>query len=218
MPIISTILGVAALAAGAAGTAASFKEQGTQQNALKDQNQIAQQEMQDKQQVFNQDEAFYTPYTQNGSPYLQNIQSAAAGQNAQQTNNAAGLFRQTMGQSGMGYGPSGATAAGLAGLGANAATTGANNYLANLLNNEQVKFQAQSGLNAAGTMAGATQNQPSVSTQLPAANGFSSLGALGQAAGTLAQGTSSVPTSTTTVPTTSTNPQQGPPPTAGWTI
>jgi len=35
MPIISTILGIAAVAAAGAGTAAQFKEQGTQQQGLK---------------------------------------------------------------------------------------------------------------------------------------------------------------------------------------
>lgn len=190
MPIISTILGIAAVAASAAGTVSQFKQQGTQQQALKDQNAIAQQEMADKQQVFNQDEAFYTPYTKSGSPFLQNIQSAAAGQAAQQGNNAAGTFRQQADQSGLGYGPSGSRASGLAAIGASQAQSGATNYLQNLLNNEAIKFQAQQGLNAAGTMAGSTQNQPNVGTTLPPANGFSSLGALGQ---TINSATSSTP-------------------------
>lgn len=177
MPFIIPIIAVGAAIAGAVTQA---KQEKLQQSGLKDQEGIAGQEAADKQQVFNQEEAFYTPYTKDGSPYLQNIQSAAAGQNAQQTNNAAGMFRQVMGGSGLGYGPSGSTAAGLANIGAGAAANGANNYLANLLNNEQVKFQAASGLNSAGTMAGATQNQPNVSTQLTPASGASAIGALGQ--------------------------------------
>lgn len=177
MPIIATILGIASAVA---GTVSQFKQQGIEQNALNEQNTIAKQELADKQQVFNQDEAFYTPYTKSGSPFLQNIQSAAAGQAAQQGNNAAGTFRQQADQSGLGYGPSGARAAGLAGIGASQAASGASNYLQNLLANEQIKFQAQQGLNAAGTLAGSPQNQPNVGTTLPPANGFSSLGALGQ--------------------------------------
>jgi hypothetical protein len=180
MPIISTILGIAAVASSVAGVAEQHSQQGTQQKALQDQNAIAQQEMADKQKVFNEDQAFYTPYTQSGSPFLQNIQSSAAGQNAQQGNNAAGTFRQQMGQTGLGYGPSGSTAAGLAQIGQGQAASGASNYLQNLLNNEQIKFQAQQGLNAAGTMAGSSQNQPNVGTTLQPASTASSVGALGQ--------------------------------------
>jgi len=171
MPIISAILGAVIPAviagSGVAGVVEGAQAGGRQQQALTEQEQIAQQEQQDKQQVFNQAEAFYTPYTQSGSPFLQNIQSAAAGQGAQQGNNAAGLFRQQMGQTGLGFGPSGSTAAGLANIGAGQAQSGAANYLTNLLNNEQIKFQAQQGLVSAGQMAGSTQNQPNVSAQLP---------------------------------------------------
>jgi hypothetical protein len=170
MPILTTILGIAAAASAASGVAGAVEGAqagGRQQKALTIQEQIAQQEAADKQQVFNQAESFYTPYTQSGSPFLQNIQAAAAGQGAQQGNNAAGTFRQQMGQTGLGFGPSGSTAAGLANIGAGQAQSGAANYLMNLLNNEQIKFQAQQGLVNAGSMAGSSQNQPNVSAQLP---------------------------------------------------
>jgi hypothetical protein len=186
MPI-GAIIAAASVASGIAGVASQSKEQGLQQTGLNDQNQIASQEATDKQQIFNQLSSFYSPYLQSGSPYLQNIQSAASGQNAQQFNNAAGQFREQAQAQGTGYGPSGTTASGLSQLGAGAAQSGASNYLANLLNNEQVKFQAASGLNAAGTMAGSPQNQPSVSTQLPAANTASSIGGLGQIFSALSQ-------------------------------
>lgn len=165
--------------AGLAGLFGANKAQSVQNKAQQDQNLIAEQEMRDKQQAFQQLINFLTPYLKSGSPFLQNIQSAAAGQNAQQTNDAAGTFRSEMGATGTGFGPSGSTAAGLARIGSNAASMGASNYLQNLLNNEQIKFQAAKGIQDAGSMAGSSQNQPSVSTQLPAANTASSVGALG---------------------------------------
>lgn len=170
MPIITTILGIAAAASAASGVAGAVEGAqagGRQQKALTEQEQIAQQEQADKQQTFKQLTDFFTPYLSSGSPFLANIQRAGAETNATGANNAAGTFRSEMGSSGVGYGPSGSTAAGLAGIGSNAASTGSSNYLANLLQNEQVKFQAAQGINAAGTMAGSTQNQPNVSAQLP---------------------------------------------------
>jgi hypothetical protein len=223
MPVILPIIaGVAAIA----GISSQNKQQKTQQQALSEQDQIANQEMQDKQQIFKQLTDFFTPYTQSGSPFLQNIQSAAAGQNAQQGNNAAGTFRQQMGQTGLGYGPSGATASGLANLGAQQAQGGAANYLANLLNNEQIKFQAASGLNTAGQMAGATQNQPNVSVNLPPANTASAIGSLGGILGGLtgggssalpgSQGGGSLPLNT--APFNPLTPGAGTPTTGGWTF
>jgi hypothetical protein len=176
MPLIS---GLIAAGAAIAGAVEASKAGGRQQKALTQQEQIAQQEMADKQKAFDQAEAFYTPYTKSGSPFLQNIQAAAAAQNAQQGNNAAGQFREQIGQTGLGYGPSGTTAAGLANIGSGMAASGAGNYLANLLNNEQIKFQAQQGLTSAGAMAGASQNQPNVSAQLPYQSLGSGLGGLG---------------------------------------
>jgi hypothetical protein len=195
MPILSTIIGLAIPAiAGTIGAVQSGQAGNRQQKALTQQEQIAQQEMADKQKAFDQAESFYTPYTQSGSPFLQNIQSAAAGQGAQQGNNAAGMFRQQMGQTGLGFGPSGATASGLANIGSNQAASGAGNYLANLLNNEQIKFQAQQGLTSAGAMAGATQNQPNVSAQLPNQSLGSGLAGLGQVlAGLNIPGSNQVP-------------------------
>lgn len=183
MPVISTILGIAAVAASGVGIAEQAKSQGLQQKGEKDQNKIAEQEMADKQKSFDEAQAFYSPYTKTGSPFLAQIQSAAAGQNAQETNNAAGTFRSEMNQRGTGFGPSGATASGLAQIGSSAASTGASNYLANLLQNEQVKFQAMKGLTDAGQMAGSTQNQPSVSTNIPAGSTTGAIGATGQALG-----------------------------------
>lgn len=185
MPVLSAILGVASVAASGVGIAEQSKSQGIQQKGEQDQNKIAEQQMADKQKSFDEAQAFYSPYTKTGSPYLTQIQSAAASQNAQQTNNAAGTFRTEMNERGTGSGPSGATAGGLAQIGSSAASTGASNYLANLLQNEQVKFQAQQGLTTAGQMAGATQNQPSVSTQIPAGSTTGAIGATGQALGGL---------------------------------
>jgi hypothetical protein len=223
MPVILPIIaGVAAIA----GISSQNKQQKLQQQGLSEQDQIANQEMQDKQQIFKQLTDFFTPYTQSGSPFLQNIQSQAAGANAQQGNNAAGTFRQQMGQTGLGYGPSGATASGLANLGAQQAQGGAANYLANLLNNEQIKFQAASGLNTAGQMAGASQNQPNVSVGLQPANTASAIGGLGGVLGSLtgggssplpgSQGGGSLPLNT--APFNPLTPGAGTPTTGGWTF
>lgn len=181
MPFIVPFIPLIAAGIGSAvGAKTAHDQQGIQEQGLKDQNAIAQQEMQDKQKIFQQLTDFFSPYLKSGSPYLQNIQSAAAGQESQQANNAAGQFREQVGQAGTGYGGGGSMAAGLANIGGQTATSSASNYLANLLNNEQVKFQAAQGLNSAGTMVGAPQNQPNVSTQLPAQNLGSSIFGAGQ--------------------------------------
>jgi hypothetical protein len=205
MPVILPII---AGASAIAGIVSQSKQQGLQQQGLSEQEQIANQEMANKQQIFNQLSSFFTPYLSSGSPFLANIQSANAGQSAQQGNNAAGQFREQMQPTGFGFGPSGTTAAGLAGIGQGQAQSTASNYLTNLLNNEQVKFQAAQGLNSAGQMGGASQNQPNVSTQLQPANTASSIGALGQIFKTLGTGSptgTSAPSSTPSIPGTNVN-------------
>lgn len=169
--LISTILGIASLAV-AAGTGTAGVIEGKQagdrqQKALTQQEQIAQQEMADKQATFKKLTDFFTPYMQEGSPFLKLIQQASAGTTATGANNAAGAIRNTVGASGLGFGPSGTEGAAIASEGASTNATSSSNYLTNLLNNEAVKFQAAQGINAAGTMAGSPQNQPSVSAQLP---------------------------------------------------
>lgn len=180
MPIISTILGIAAVAASGVGIAEQSKSQGIQQKGETDQNKIAEQQMADKQKTYDAANVFYTPYTKTGSPFLAQQQTASADTNATNTNAAAGTFRSEMGSSGLGFGPSGSTASGLAKIGSDSATTAGSNYLQNLLANEQIKFQAENGLIEAGKMAGAPQNQPSVSTQIPAGSTTGAIGAAGQ--------------------------------------
>lgn len=221
MPVIPIIAAVS----GVLGAVSSMKGQGAQNKALSIQEQIAQQEQTDKQKVFEQLVPFFTKYLGAGSPFLQNIQSQAAGENAQQTNDAAGTFREEMSQRGTGYGPSGATAAGLAGIGAESAKTGSTNYLQNLLNNEQIKFQAAHGLQGAGEMAGASQNQPNVGVNLPAQSGAAGIGALGDILKSLLKGTSRSTSTVGSLPTKSGVPNMppipqlpGPAPTSGWAI
>jgi hypothetical protein len=90
--------------------------------------------------------SFYQPYMGAGSPFLKNIQAAAAGQNASNYNTAAGTTRGQLMQGGMGFGPSGAAGATIGGMGVQQANNASSNYLQNLLNNENLKFQAASGL------------------------------------------------------------------------
>lgn len=230
MPILTTILGIAAAASvgtGVAGVVEGKQAGDRQQKALTIQEQIAQQEAGDKQQIFKQLSDFFTPYLSSGSPFLSNIQRVAGETNATGANNAAGNFRSEMGSTGVGYGPSGATAAGLAGIGSNAATTGSSNYLANLLNNEQIKFQAAQELNSAGTMAGSSQNQPNVSAQLPNNSLGSGLTGLAQILkGLTGSGPSSTGNAPNNLPTTfpslpgvgGLGPPPGAPTTGGWNI
>jgi len=165
-----------------------------QQKALTEQEQIAQQEMADKQQIFKQLVPFFSQYLGAGSPFLSQIQRASAETTATGANNAAGMVRGATERSGLGFGPSGAEAAALGGLGAETAKTSSSNYLTNLLNNEQIKFQAAQGLNAAGQMAGAAQNQPNVSAQLPYQSLGSGLSGLSQfLAGITGSGANQVP-------------------------
>jgi hypothetical protein len=117
--------------------------------------------------------SFYTPYMSSGSPFLKNIQAASAAQNAQNYNTAAGTTRGQLMQSGMGFGPSGVTGATIGGLGAQQANNASSNYLQNLLNNENLKFQAASGLqqtaNAMKPGTPATVGGAPVTSSLPGA-------------------------------------------------
>lgn len=174
MPLISTIIGLAA-AATAAGTGVAGVVEGAQagdrqQKALTQQEQIAQQEMTDKQASFKQLTDFFSPYLKEGSPFLKLIQQASAGTTATGANNAVGAIRNTVGASGVGFGPSGTEGEAIASEGAQTNATSSSNYLSNLLNNEAVKFQAAQGINAAGTMAGSGQNQPGVTADLNSLN------------------------------------------------
>lgn len=155
--------GLIPVIAGVLGIGQSISSGRQQSKALNTQEQIAQQEMADKQQIFKLLQPFFQQYLGAGSPFLSQIQRAGAEQNAQQFNNAAGQVRNTMQTSGLGFGPSGATAAAIGGLGAEAAKGASSTFLDNLLKNEQMKFEAASGLNSLGGMAGSSQNQPNVS-------------------------------------------------------
>jgi hypothetical protein len=167
MPVLSTALAIAGIAASGAGIGEAVNASG-QASAGQQQNiDIAQQELARKQQIFQQLQPFYSQYMQQGSPFLQNIQRAGAEQNAQQFGNAAGQLRGQMQTSGLGYGPSGTTAAALGQLGQGEAQSSANSYLQNLLNNEQIKFQAAQGLGGLGNMFNQqnTVGQPPAPTQ-----------------------------------------------------
>lgn len=194
MPILSSILAATAIAGSVGGVVEGAQAGGRQQKALSIQEQIAQQEQADKQQAFKQLIDFFTPYLKEGSPFLQQIQRAAAETNATGANSAAGQVRNSVERSGLGYGPSGTEAAALAGVGSEAAKTGSQNYLQNLLANENIKFQAASGIQGAGSMAGSPQNQPNVSAQLPYQSTGSGLAGLSQVLkGLLLPGSSSTP-------------------------
>lgn len=147
IPLIPAIVGAAGAGIGAVE---SIKSGNAQQHALNQQTNIAQQEEARKQAIYDQLQPFFSQYLKQGSPFLGQQQTASAQQTAQQYGNAAGQFRNQMQETGLGYGPSGATAAGLGGIATQAAGTGAGNYLQNLLNNEQVKFQAAQGISGLG--------------------------------------------------------------------
>jgi len=180
MPVLSTALAIAGVAAAGAGVGEQIHNSGQASAGAQTNQDIANQELQKKSQVFNQLSPFYQQYEQQGSPYLQNIQRAGAEQNAQQFSNAAGQLRGQMGASGLGYGPSGTTAAALGQLGTQQAQSSANSYLQNLLNNEQVKFQAAQGQAGLGNMMSG-QNTVGATPQ-PVNSGIgSSFNAFGQA-------------------------------------
>ena len=149
MPVLSTILAVAGLASSGIGVGESIAAGSSQRGAIKSQLDIARAEEARKKAIFDKLSPFYSEYMKSGSPYLAQTQRAGAEQTATGANNAAGQIRQVMGSSGLGFGPSGATAAALGGLGAETGRTASSNYLTNLLNNEMVKFQAAQGLSAA---------------------------------------------------------------------
>lgn len=220
MPVISALIAAAGVAAAGAGIGESVANSGAAQQGAAENNQIAQQELQNKNQIFQQLDPLYSQYLQ-GSPYLQNIQRAGAETNAQQENNAAGQLRQTMQTSGLGYGPSGATAAAMGQLGQAGAQQSSNTYLSNLLNNEQVKFQAAQGLTGLGNMM-SNQNTVGQSPQPVQTTTGSSVNAFGQAIGNLMNQTGTGNTSNGTLPLTPPNPSNtiniSPQPTQGWTV
>lgn len=210
MPVLSTALAIAGIAASGAGIGEAVNASGQASAGAQTNNQIAQQELANKQQVFQQLDPFYSQYLKSGSPYLQNIQRAGAEQNAQQFSNAAGQLRGQMGTSGLGYGPSGTTAAALGQLGQGAASSSANSYLQNLLNNEQVKFQAAQGITGLGNMFNGqnTVGQPPAPTQNTIG---SAVNAFGQAVNNFPTGTSSTGGANVSgYPTTGPNPSQVP--------
>jgi hypothetical protein len=181
MPFLIPLIPALIAGAGAVGGIVEGAQAGgRQQKALTEQEQIAQQEQANKQQAFKQLTDFFTPYLKEGSPFLKLIQQASAATTATGANNAAGAIRNTVGASGLGFGPSGTTGEAIASEGASTNATSSSNYLSNLLNNEAVKFQAAQGINAAGTMAGSPQNQPNVSVQLPFQSTGSGLTGLAQ--------------------------------------
>lgn len=150
MPVLAVLPAIIGAAGAGIGAVESIKSGNAQQHALNQQTDIAQQEEARKQAIYQQLEPFFSQYLKQGSPFLQQQQAASAQQTAQQYGNEAGQFRNQMQTAGLGFGPSGATAAGLGGIATNAASTGASNYLQNLLNNEQVKFQAAQGISGLG--------------------------------------------------------------------
>lgn len=184
MPIITAIAAIAGAGTGAieGGIQTADVNSATNANLAAQQQQLGQnaQTFQQRQALYNQLYPFFSQYLQQGSPFLAQQQTASAQQNAQQYGNAAGQIRQTMGQSGFGYGPSGATAAALGGVANQSAATGASNYLQNLLTNEQLKFQAAQGLNQAGNLVqpiGYQQVNPTtIGVNNPLASSLSALG------------------------------------------
>lgn len=143
IPLIPALISAGA---GVAGAVSSIKSGNKQKQAISSQLDIAKAEEARKQAVYDKLAPFFSEYMKSGSPFLDKIQRASAESTATGANNAAGQVREGMASSGMGYGPSGATAAALGGLGAETAKTSSSNYLTNLLNNEQIKFQAAQGM------------------------------------------------------------------------
>jgi hypothetical protein len=167
---------LAGLVGGLAGLIPGFENSNTAAQAAKLQNIISQNELNQKLGVAGQLTPFYEQYMQQGNPFLTMMQGAGAQQNAQQFGNAAGQLRGQMQQSGMGYGPSGTTASALGQLGGQMAQTSSSDYLKNLLQNEQMKFQAAQGLQGVGNMF----NQQMPTNELTQSSLGSSVGALGQ--------------------------------------
>ena len=181
IPLIGAGAAIAGVTEGAQQT--SDINKATNQNLDVQQQQMQEnaKRFQEQQALYNQLFPFFQQYMQQGSPFLSQIQRAGAEQNAQQFNNAAGQLRNQMQTSGLGYGPSGTTAAALGGLGAQAAQQGSSTYLQNLLNNENLKFQAAQGLNATGQMVGTGPQSQVNPLQIGQNNPLaSSLSALGQ--------------------------------------
>lgn len=146
MPLLTSILAGVAAASGAVGVGESIAHGGAQQDAINSQLDIAKQEEARKQDIFKQLQPFFSTYLKSGSPFLSQQQTASSQQVQKQYGDKAGQFRNQMQTNGLGFGPSGTTAAGLGGIATEAAGTGASDYLTNLLNNEQVKFQAAQGI------------------------------------------------------------------------
>ena len=178
IPLISALAGVA-------GTIPAFESSGAAQKGADLQNLIAQQELNQKTSIANSLIPFFQQYMQQGNPFLNLLQQSQAGQNAQQFGNAAGQLRGQMQTSGLGYGPSGTTAAALGQLGQAGAQQSSSDYLKNLLASEQQKFNAAQGMQGVGNMFSGIAMP---TNQLTQSSVGSSIGALGQGlAGLLGQ-------------------------------
>jgi hypothetical protein len=148
LPALPAIIG----GIGATTGLISSISQGNRQNkAIQSQLDIAKAEEARRQAIYDKLVPFFSSYLQSGNPFLSQIQRAGAEQTAVGANNAAGQIRETLGTSGLGFGPSGATASAIGGLGAETGRTASSNYLTNLLNNEMVKFQAAQGISGLNT-------------------------------------------------------------------
>lgn len=149
MPLLAPVLG-------------AFLGQGTtnlQNNITKQQlaTEADQQKLMDTyaqlQQTYGKDAAnFYLQYMAQGNPWLSNLLSQHFGQIAQQYGNQQGLLGQKLAASGFGAAPSGLAAASAGDLSRAEANTQSESWLNDMMQNEQLKFQAAQGLGGIANM------------------------------------------------------------------
>jgi hypothetical protein len=156
LPALPAILGAAGSVGGAllGGSANKAQNQLVQQQMLTEQDQRNLMDQYAKlQQQYGTDAAnFYLQYMAKGNPFLSNLLSQHFGQIQQQYGNQQGLLSQKLAASGYGAAPSGLAAASAGDLSRAEAGTQSESWLNDMLQNEQIKFQAAQGLGGIANM------------------------------------------------------------------
>lgn len=147
------------------------------------------QEYQNMMQIFGQLQPFFEQYMSQGSPILNQVQQGSAAQLARSFGGQQGQAREALRAQGYGSAPSGTEAGMMGDMATGEATASSQQYLQNLLANENMKFQAASGLQGLGSMM-KPSTVPYIQNQ-PMSNQGAGIGMLGTALQNLISGSSS---------------------------
>ena len=156
LPFLPAIIGAGGAIGGALMNrgAANMQNQALKQQMLTEEDQRNLMDQYAKlQQQYGTDAAnFYLQYMAKGNPFLSNLLSQHFGQIQKQYGDQQGQLAQKLGASGYGAAPSGLAAASMGDLSRAEAGTQSESWLNDMMQNEQLKFQAAQGLGGVANM------------------------------------------------------------------